>query len=97
MRWGRVPEAAWLRRHDMRHAYASALIEAGESVKVLQNRMGHASAMITLDVYGQLWPDSEDCTRAAFDSWLAPAAGSLRTGDASPQVSGVAATYQLKG
>jgi len=75
----RVQGAAGLRLHDMRHSYASALIEAGESVKVVQNRMGHASAMITLDVYGHLWPDSEDRTRAAVDDWLAPAADSPRT------------------
>ena len=42
--------------HDLRHAYASALIVAGESVKVIQARMGHASAMVTLDVYGHLCP-----------------------------------------
>jgi integrase len=30
-----------LRLHDLRHAYASALIHAGESVKVVQARMGH--------------------------------------------------------
>ncbi len=45
--------------HDLRHSYASALIAAGESVKPVQVRMGHASAMVTLDVYGHLWPDSD--------------------------------------
>lgn len=68
-----------LRLHDLRHAYASALIHAGESVKVVQARMGHASAMVTLDVYGHLWPDSDDRTRAAVDAYLAPAADALNT------------------
>ena len=54
-----------LRLHDLRHAYASALIHAGESVKGVQARMGHASAVVTLDVYGHMWPDSDDRTRAA--------------------------------
>lgn len=84
-----VPGAEGLRLHDMRHSYASALIEAKESVKVVQSRMGHASAMITLDVYGHLWPDSEDRTRAAVDDWLAPAADSSRTENAAPQVRGM--------
>ena len=62
--------APGLRMHDCRHAYASALIAAGESVKTIQARLGHASAMVTLDVYGHLWPDSEERTRAAVDAWL---------------------------
>ena len=53
--------------HDLRHFYASALIFAGQSVKVVQARLGHASAMETLDTYGHLWPDDEDGTRQAID------------------------------
>lgn len=54
--------------HDLRHHYASLLIRHGESVKVVQARLGHASAGETLDTYSHLWPDSEDRTRAAVDS-----------------------------
>lgn len=64
-----------VRLHDLRHFYASALIRAGLSVKVVQHRLGHASAVETLDVYGHLWPDDEDRTRAAVDSLLAKPAG----------------------
>ena len=53
--------------HDLRHFYASLLIRHGESVKVVQSRLGHASAAETLDTYSHLWPDSEDQTRAAVD------------------------------
>lgn len=56
--------------HDLRHFYASLLIRHGESVKVVQARLGHASAAETLDVYSHLWPDSEDRTRDAVDSVL---------------------------
>ena len=56
--------------HELRHFYASLLISAGESVKVVQNRLGHKSAMETLDTYGHLWPDSEESTRAAVDAAL---------------------------
>lgn len=58
------------RFHDLRHFYASLLIRHGESVKVVQARLGHASAAETLDTYSHLWPDSEDLTRAAVDSVL---------------------------
>jgi integrase len=55
------------RYHDLRHTYASALIQAGESVKTIQNRLGHKSAVVTLDTYGHLWPESDDRTRRAID------------------------------
>ena len=48
--------------HELRHYYASLLIEHGESVKVVQARLGHATAAETLDTYSHLWPDSEDRT-----------------------------------
>ena len=56
--------------HALRHYYASLLIRHGESVKVVQARLGHASAAETLDTYSHLWPDSEDRTRAAVDAVL---------------------------
>jgi integrase len=70
--------------HDLRHYYASLLIRHNESVKVVQARLGHASAAETLDTYSHLWPDSEDRTRLAVDQVLGvePGADSVRTGDA---------------
>jgi integrase len=41
-----------------------------KSVKVVQARLGHASASETLDTYAHLWPDNEDRTRAAIDQVL---------------------------
>ena len=55
------------RPHDLRHHYASLLIHHGESVKVVQDRLGHATAAETLNTYAHLWPDSEDRTREAVD------------------------------
>lgn len=56
--------------HDLRHFYASLLIARGCSVKAVQTRLGHQSAMETLDTYGHLWPDSDDETRNAVDHVL---------------------------
>ncbi len=61
-----IPEGTGF--HATRHFCASALIHSGTSVKVVQARLGHASAIETLDTYGHLWPDSEDETRAAIDA-----------------------------
>lgn len=57
-----------VRFHDLRHLYASALIHSGESVKVVQHRLGHATAVETLDTYGHLWPDDDEGTRSAIDA-----------------------------
>jgi integrase len=62
---------AWATPHDLRHYYASLLIRAGDSVKVVQSRLGHASATTTLDTYGHLFPDEEDRPRDAVDAALA--------------------------
>jgi integrase len=56
--------------HQLRHFYASVLIQAGESVKVVQERLGHSSATMTLDIYSHLSPEDEDRTRAAVDRAL---------------------------
>jgi integrase len=63
-------EVGRVRLHDLRHFYASALIRKGLSVKVVQARLGHASAVETPDIYSHLWPDDEDRTRAAVDEGL---------------------------
>lgn len=66
--------------HALRHYYASLLIRHGESVKTVQARLGHASAVETLDTYSHLWPDSDDRTRDAIDSVLGEStADPLRT------------------
>ncbi|MGH9063356.1 MAG: tyrosine-type recombinase/integrase, partial [Acidimicrobiales bacterium] len=61
--------------HELRHYYASLLIHHGASVKVVQARLGHATAVETLDTYGHLWPDSEDQTRAAVQGVLGTSCG----------------------
>lgn len=81
--WNRIRAAGivppWATFHDLRHYYASLLIHAGESVKVVQARLGHATAAETLDTYAHLWPDSDDGTRAAVDSVLGSIADLSRT------------------
>ena len=57
-------------QHDLRHFFASALIRAGLSVKVVAERLGHANAAMTLNVYAHLWEDDEDRSRQAIDDAL---------------------------
>lgn len=45
-----------IRLHDVRHSYASLALQAGVHVKIVSERLGHASVMITLDVYSHVLP-----------------------------------------
>lgn len=69
--WRRSGAPAGSRFHDLRHFYASMLIASGSSVKVVQARLGHATAAETLDTYAHLWPDDDNSTRRALDEAFA--------------------------
>jgi integrase len=85
-----------LRFYDLRHTAASLLIREGASVKAVQRQLGHATASITLDTYGHLFPDELDelagrledlhdralATRRAAEVWPhgGPAVVQLREG-----------------
>ena len=43
-----------VRFHDLRHTYASLMIEQGENIKYIQNQLGHSSPVVTLNVYAHL-------------------------------------------
>lgn len=45
---------AGVRFHDLRHTYASLLIQAGASLSTVQELLGHSSIAITKDLYGHL-------------------------------------------
>lgn len=55
----KVLDRAGLRKvriHDLRHTYASLLIQAGESLAYIRDQMGHHSIKVTVDIYGHLAP-----------------------------------------
>jgi integrase len=60
--------------HALRHTYASLLIEGGESLKYVQEQLGHHSPAFTLAVYGHLMPRGD---RRAVDRWTTRANATL--------------------
>jgi integrase len=46
-----------LRFHDLRHTYASLLLDQGENIKYIQRQLGHISIQVTMDIYGHLMED----------------------------------------
>lgn len=66
-----------IRFHALRHTYVSSLIENGVlNIKRLQALLGHSSAMVTLDTYAHLLPDSDDGVAAAAELALFGQGGS---------------------
>jgi integrase len=58
--------------HDLRDTAASQAIASGASVKAVQRMLGHASAAMTLDVYGGLYDDDlEDLADRLEARWAA--------------------------
>jgi integrase len=45
-----------IRIHDMRHTYATHLIQADESLAYVRDQLGHHSISVTVDIYGHLVP-----------------------------------------
>jgi integrase len=43
-----------VRFHDLRHTFASLLIEQGENIKYIQTQLGHSTPTVTLNVYAHL-------------------------------------------
>jgi integrase len=60
-----------VRLHDLRHFHASALLEAGVPVTVVSRRLGHASASMTLDVYGHVLPAADADAADALETMMA--------------------------
>ncbi len=53
--------------HALRHFYASALLDAGNSIRALAEYLGHADPAFTLRVYTHPMPSSSERTRRAID------------------------------
>ena len=47
-----------IRFHDLRHTFASRLLQNGESPAYVKGQMGHHSIKVTVDIYGHLVPGS---------------------------------------
>ncbi len=45
-----------IRFHDLRHTFASLLLQNGESPTYVKDQLGHASIKMTVDIYGHLVP-----------------------------------------
>lgn len=56
-----------LRLHDLRHSCAALLIDLGAHPKAIQERLGHSSITVTMDVYGHLFPALNEALTERLD------------------------------
>lgn len=56
--------------HGQRHNHATWLLKAGQPVKVVSERLGHAKTSITMDIYADVLPDMQDAAVDAVSDLL---------------------------
>jgi integrase len=59
-----------VRLHDLRHAYATALLIASVHPKVVSEALGHSSVAFTLDTYSHVLPTMQEASAAAIQKAL---------------------------
>lgn len=56
--------------HGLRHTHASLLMEMGVHAKVIQERLGHADATLTMDTYAHVLHTLQSDTAMQFEQLL---------------------------
>jgi len=59
-----------VRLHDLRHTHASLLLARGVHPKVVQERLGHSSITMTLDLYSHLTPGLQEAAATTLNGLL---------------------------
>lgn len=66
--------------HDLRHTQASLMLHAGVDMKVIQQRLGHASYLTTANMYAHLMQDAQATASAKLATMMEAAKPSEVTG-----------------
>lgn len=59
-----------IRLYDLRHTCATLFLAAGENPKIVSERLGHSSIVLTLDTYSHVLPDMQEKAAAKLESIL---------------------------
>ena len=68
--WDKTIGLGEVRLHDLRHAFATRLLEANVHPKIVSETLGHASVGITLDVYSHVLPSMSRTAADAIEAVL---------------------------
>jgi integrase len=72
---GKASALPRIRFHDLRHTHATHLLASGVHPKVAQERLGHSTVGITLDLYSHVLPGMQDDAAAKVDATIRVAIG----------------------
>ena len=59
-----------LRFHDLRHTHATLMLKAGVHPKIVQERLGHGSIAVTLDIYSHAVSGIQEAAAQRFEETL---------------------------
>jgi len=59
-----------MRFHDLRHTHATLMLKAGVHPKIVQERLGHGSIAITLDIYSHVVSGLQEVAAQRFEETL---------------------------
>ena len=74
--WVRLLGAHKLKRiklHNTRHSHASHMLASNVHPKIVQERLGHSSIAITMDIYSHVMPNMQQDAVAQVDEVMADA------------------------
>ncbi len=60
----------WVRLHDLRHAFATFLLDQGEELRTVMDLLGHSTIRLTADTYGHVLPSRARSAADAIDRVL---------------------------
>jgi integrase len=60
-----------IRLHDLRHVHATLLLQVGVPIKVVSERLGHATVALTLDTYAHVLPAMDADAAERFSTIIA--------------------------
>ena len=59
-----------IRTHDLRHSHVAMLINLGVRIEIISARLGHEKVSTTWDIYGHLYPNSQQEAVAKMDACI---------------------------
>ena len=77
-----MPQATY---HDLRHTHAAMLIRMNTQPKIIQERLGHATIKMTMDLYGYLMPGIQESVADALDAEFQTAKSGRKSGRTDPE------------
>jgi integrase len=60
----------WPHLHDLRHAFATFLLDQGEELRTVMELLGHSTIRLTADTYGHVLPARARKAAEAMDRLL---------------------------